>query len=343
MLHRKAGQLQFAVELSRAQSVEDLIRRLYAGIDGLFESVVVGFDLLDPDTHHVLSTSARGVSEYFLALYDKVGREADPVLNRAILSQDVAYNLDMMSEAEWRELPVYRDAFLLHHMTNLVYVPIVVAGKVIATLNLGRAEGHSAFSTAELVEAGEIAGILSSLIESLQSRDSLQHERDLLREALDLSNEAVVISDVQRATRYANRAARRLLEGRPSDVPSFDEAIIRFQSRERPQATEQGFVQRIVPLRDGEVLVAFLRTAPPAEGLPEWLRHSLTSRESDVAMLASTGLRDAEIAQRLNLSVHTVKGYLREIFKKTGARSRVDLARMALDGLVHIATPSNEE
>ena len=80
-----------------------------------------------------------------------------------------------------------------------------------------------------------------------------------------------------------------------SDAPSFDEAIIRFQSRERPQSTEQGFVQPIVPLRGGDVLVAFLRTAPTAEGLPEWLRHTLTSRESDVAMLASRGLRDAEI------------------------------------------------
>jgi DNA-binding CsgD family transcriptional regulator len=85
-----------------------------------------------------------------------------------------------------------------------------------------------------------------------------------------------------------------------------------------------------VPLQSGEGIVAFLRTGSRAEGPPEWLRQSLTSRETEVMMLASKGLRDSEIAQHLNLSVHTIKGHLREIFKKTGARSRVELVRMAV-------------
>jgi DNA-binding CsgD family transcriptional regulator len=331
MRGRTAGKLQFAVDLSRAQSVEELVRCLYAGINGVFKSVVVGFDVFDPDTHRLLSTSAQGVSEFFLARYDRVGRETDPVLNRAIASQDIAYNLAMMSEAEWRDLRVYREAFSLHRMTSLVYVPVIIAGKVVATLNLGRGEGNPAFSSEELQEAREVAGLLSSLIESLQRRELLEHELGLFRGAFDLTNEPVVISDVQRATRYANRAARHVLDGQPSDAPSFDEAIIRFQTRKHPYDTDEGLVQRAVSLGDGHAFVAFLRTGPRAEGLPEWLRHSLTPRETDVLRLAINGLRDAEIAQRLNLSVHTVKGYLREIFKKTGVRSRVELARIAVE------------
>ena len=330
MQHRRTSKLQFAVELSRARSIEDLIQRLYSGIDEIFDPVVVGFDLLDPDTHRLLSTSAHGVSEFFLARYDSVGRASDPVLNHAILSQDIAYNLAMMSEEEWRELQVYREAFSLHRMTNLVYVPVVVAGKVVATLNLGRAEGRPRFSTTELQDAKEIAGLLSSLIESLQRQELLEHEIRIFRDAFDLGNEAVVISDVRRATRYVNRAAQRVLEAQQRDAPSFDEAVIKFQSREHRQISDEGLVRRVVPLQSGEGIVAFLRTASRAEGLPEWLRHSLTSRETEVMMLASKGLRDSEIAQHLNLSVHTIKGHLREIFKKTGARSRVELVRMAV-------------
>jgi DNA-binding NarL/FixJ family response regulator len=330
MQHRRTSRLQFAVKLSRARSIEDLVQSLYSGIDEVFDSVVVGFDLLDPDTHRLLSTSAHGVSEFFLARYDSVGRASDPVLNHAIFSRDIAYNLAMMSEVEWRQLPVYREAFSLHRMTNLVYVPVVVAGKVVATLNLGRAEGSPRFSTTELQDAKEIAALLSSLIESLQRQESLKHEIEIFRDAFDLGNEAVVISDVRRATRYVNRAAQRVLEGQHGDAPSFDQAVIKFQNREHRQVSDDGLVRRVVPLQSGEGIVAFLRTGSRAEGPPEWLRQSLTSRETEVMMLASKGLRDSEIAQHLNLSVHTIKGHLREIFKKTGARSRVELVRMAV-------------
>ena len=330
MQRRRTSKLQFAVKLSRARSIEDLIQRLYSEIDEIFDPVVVGFDLLDPDTHRLLSTSAHGVSEFFLARYDSVGRASDPVLNHAILSGDIAYNLAMMSEEEWRELPVYREAFSLHRMTNLVYVPVVVAGKVLATLNLGRGEGRRPFSQTELQDAKEIAGLLSSLMESLQRQELLEHEIGILRDAFDLGNEAVVISDVRRATRYMNRAAQRVLEEQQHDAPSFDEAVIEFQNREHRQVSDDGLVSRIVPLRSGEGIVAFLRTGSRAEGPPEWLRQSLTSRETEVMMLASKGLRDSEIAQHLNLSVHTIKGHIREIFKKTGARSRVELVRMAV-------------
>lgn len=334
MQHRRTSQLQFAVKLSRARSIEDLIQRLYSGIDELFDSVVVGFDLLDPDTHRLLSTSAHGVSEFFLARYDSVGRASDPVLKHAILSQGIAYNLAMMSEVEWRDLPVYREAFSLHRMTNLVYVPVIVAGKVIATLNLGRAEGRPRFSTTELQDAEEIAGLLSSLIESLQRQEILEHEIAIFRDAFDLGNEAVVISDVRRATRYMNRAAQHVLQGQQRDAPSFDEAVIEFQTRGNKQVSDEGLVWRVAPLQGGEGIVAFLRRGSRAEGLPEWLRRSLTSRETEVTMLVSKGLRDSEIAQHLNLSVHTIKGHLREIFKKTGARSRVELVRMAVaDGI----------
>ncbi|WP_370124981.1 response regulator transcription factor [Arthrobacter sp. MW3 TE3886] len=329
MQHRRTSRLQFAVKLSRARSIEDLVQSLYSGIDEVFDSVVVGFDLLDPDTHRLLSTSAHGVSEFFLARYDSVGRASDPVLNHAIFSRDIAYNLAMMSEVEWRQLPVYREAFSLHRMTNLVYVPVVVAGKVVATLNLGRA-GSPRFSTTELQDAKEIAALLSSLIESLQRQESLKHEIEIFRDAFDLGNEAVVISDVRRATRYVNRAAQRVLEGQHGDAPSFDQAVIKFQNREHRQVSDDGLVRRVVPLQSGEGIVAFLRTGSRAEGPPEWLRQSLTSRETEVMMLASKGLRDSEIAQHLNLSVHTIKGHLREIFKKTGARSRVELVRMAV-------------
>ena len=326
----RQSKLQFAATLSRARSVDEIIKQLYAGIGTVFDSVAVGFDLLDPDSHQLLSTSAQGVSEFFLARYDSAGRKSDPVLKKAILSRRLAYNLEMMSEMEWMQLHVYREAFSMHRMTTLVYVPIVVSNEVIGTLNLGRVEGKPPFSAGELHDAEDVARLLSSVIEWIRLREVLQHEVKMFREALDMSDEAVVISDARRATRYLNPAAKRTLERQPIDAPLLDEALIEFQNSHPGSASTPGFVKRVVSLSGGEGLMAVLRSSRQEDGLPEWLRQSLTPREGEVLMLASKGLRDVEVAQNLHLSVHTVKGYLRQIFRKTGTRSRVELVRLAV-------------
>lgn len=52
---------------------------------------------------------------------------------------------------------------------------------------------------------------------------------------------------------------------------------------------------------------------------------SLTPRERQVARLVSDGLTNSEVAQRLGLSIHTVKNYLFSIFDKIGVSSRAEL------------------
>jgi DNA-binding NarL/FixJ family response regulator len=55
----------------------------------------------------------------------------------------------------------------------------------------------------------------------------------------------------------------------------------------------------------------------------------LTSREAEVLTLLAAGLSNAEIAQRLFLSNHTVKTHINRIFAKTGARDRAQAVRFA--------------
>jgi DNA-binding CsgD family transcriptional regulator len=53
--------------------------------------------------------------------------------------------------------------------------------------------------------------------------------------------------------------------------------------------------------------------------------YGLTEREQDVTRLVLQGNSTAEIAQRLVVSAHTVQQHLKNIFGKTGVRSRRDL------------------
>ncbi|ATE55287.1 response regulator [Actinosynnema pretiosum] len=63
-------------------------------------------------------------------------------------------------------------------------------------------------------------------------------------------------------------------------------------------------------------------------------RTPLTARELDVALAVARGGTNAEIAQRLSITLSTVKSHLTSVQQKLGARNRTEVAiRMWEDGL----------
>ena len=64
---------------------------------------------------------------------------------------------------------------------------------------------------------------------------------------------------------------------------------------------------------------------PPAE-----LGHDLTQREREVLPLLAEGLSNAEIAQRLTISVSTAKHHVRAILSKLDAANRAEAVALAL-------------
>jgi DNA-binding CsgD family transcriptional regulator len=61
-----------------------------------------------------------------------------------------------------------------------------------------------------------------------------------------------------------------------------------------------------------------------------WL--SLTGTERTVSELVSQGLTNQQVADQMFISVHTVAFHLRQVFRKLAISSRVELARIAVDG-----------
>jgi two-component system nitrate/nitrite response regulator NarL len=66
----------------------------------------------------------------------------------------------------------------------------------------------------------------------------------------------------------------------------------------------------------------------------------LTPREREVVSLVAEGMRNQEIALKLNLSEHTVRNYLLRIFDKLGISSRVELVLYASIGAEDIGSAS---
>jgi DNA-binding CsgD family transcriptional regulator len=53
--------------------------------------------------------------------------------------------------------------------------------------------------------------------------------------------------------------------------------------------------------------------------------HSLTAREREISELLLAGLDPRDISVQLNISIHTVRGYVKAVFAKFGVTSRGEL------------------
>jgi DNA-binding CsgD family transcriptional regulator len=324
----KTTDFGLAAELIAAASYSELKECLYAGARRVFGPVCIGLDLLDPDSVEVRDTSAIGVSDYFLARYDKVARRQDPVLRFAVENRVVAHNLAMMTPAQWRSSQLYEEVFALHRMTSLVYAPIIVDDRVVATLNLGSDDSAGEFDAAQLDRIAGLSDLLGAVLGSLQRRGALARRVGQFRAAIDLCEQPVVVSDLQDGERHVNPAARAILAARSPEQPSIDEELANPSDDAAVGRHGSDLIRRSVPV-EPRGLVTFLLPGVGKERLPEWLVARLTPREVDVVTLVAHGHHDSEIGEVLMLSTHTVKGYLRDIYRKLDIHSRVDLTRMA--------------
>lgn len=100
-------------------------------------------------------------------------------------------------------------------------------------------------------------------------------------------------------------------------------------------STQQQLCKGILALFDGEYwlprqLVAdYLqrtRQKPKRSSVPDTV---LTRREKQILRLTATGATNVEIAEKLNVSMHTVKTHIYNLFKKIGAGNRIQAVNWA--------------
>ena len=164
----------------------------------------------------------------------------------------------------------------------------------------------------------------------------------------------VVLMDI-RMPRMDGLEATRLLAGGPARVLMLTTFDLDDYVYEALRAGASGFLLKDVPREElvhavrlvaaGEALLApsltrrlieeFLRLrARPAAPRPEALA-ALTQRERETLELLARGLSNAEIAQELVVSEHTVKTHVGNVLLKLGLRDRVQAVILAYEvGLV---------
>ncbi len=89
-----------------------------------------------------------------------------------------------------------------------------------------------------------------------------------------------------------------------------------------------------------ELLHGLLRAAAASGSDERGESYKLSKRERELLGLVADGLTDAQIAERLYISVKTVHSHLDRIRDKTGARRRPELTRVAQELAVAVADPA---
>jgi len=117
----------------------------------------------------------------------------------------------------------------------------------------------------------------------------------------------------------AFRAGARGIFGKSQPVEALRKCIL---------CVQQG--QIWANTREMSLAVEALANAPTVRTVNAHGLSLLSKRELEVVRLLAQGLSNREIAQRLQLSQHTVKNHMFRIFEKLGVSSRIELLHMTL-------------
>lgn len=102
--------------------------------------------------------------------------------------------------------------------------------------------------------------------------------------------------------------------------------LLKDQPEERLGAALDGILRGEPPLSPAIARRLLLSFAEPLPPQPAAATEQLTAREREVLVLVSKGCRLPELAQRLQISRHTVSDHLKNIYRKLNVNSRAEAA-----------------
>lgn len=255
----------------------------------------------------------------------------------------------------------YYNEFMRRFDNHAVMANILVQqGSLVSTISVQRGVGQPKFG-------GEDERRLAPVMPHVQRAARLHFtvkraglEGQLAAAALDGIAVPVLIVDGQARALLMNRAAEQLCRRHPvlgirqgrlaaADAPSLEQAITHATAHGRTRASgvllatpqpRDTLHLVVAPLAPNSTmasawqrplaLVMALGRGQPAPNLGPLLRSlfSLTAAETRVAWLVADGHTPAEVAERLQISLTTVRTQLKAVYFKTGVRRQAELSRL---------------
>jgi len=287
------------------------------------------FYYFDPEDEMLLKVVAHGVDQEFLTLYEKQGRNNDP-LHARVKSTFAPYQSHLMfSLDDWKTHPVY-GVLGLAKMDYVMEAPLVLSGEIVGTINFARSFSLKPFAVQELQIVGTLKRFLEISTANSMCFANVAKQNEHFCQALNMSSQAVVLADKQGNIQYSNPSAQVL------SLSAFgpDKQVVMLEkmmknSTESLNCDESHSIRaRVFRIPGSNNIVAFLnrKAVVPDFSVMEGI---LTKREIDVLRLLAQGMHNKEIGDTLLVSVNTVKRHLDNMYTKLNAYSRADLVAKA--------------
>jgi DNA-binding NarL/FixJ family response regulator len=172
----------------------------------------------------------------------------------------------------------------------------------------------------------DVVGVATNLADARRAMARQRPDVVLLDHHLPDGHGVTAVEELRAA---APTAQLVLLTGDPDDAV-LSNALAAGCSFVTKDMASGELVRAIRAAHDGETFVsATVRSSRPADATT-LDRASLTPRELDVLRLAVEGLTNAAIADRLSLSVNTVRNHVQNAMTKLGAHSKLEATAIAV-------------
>ncbi len=311
---------------------------------------------------------AGGDKDFFQGFVRQFGQRDNPFMEhyRASEPGTIVAREDVLDDEAWRNSAVYRELFEPAGMGDVVGVCLVQDSDALAMIRLVRATCAGQFSSQDLDTLSTLIPHLQGAMRIHGRIHGLRRDRATLTRAMDQLALGVVTLDDQGRVIWINETARAMLSRGDGLVLHGDDELATV----RPKDTERlsGFIRSAVdpevgeggavaiqksssaasyavlveplfesteergPLVRGAAVVFLMDPEVKPGGTRAAFRalYDLTDAEASIAAEIAAGRSRAEIAERLGVSVHTVRFHLTHIFAKTGTTRQAELTSLLL-------------
>ena len=240
----------------------------------------------------------------------------------------------------------YRDLLEPSGIPHELRAAFVLRGRAWGAVHVARRQGSGAFRQRDADALAHVAGAIAEGI-----RTALRF--DAARRAAGIEPPGLIVLDPSGNVELITPPARELLDQLASDAVAYDDgslpasvlALVSYVRSDEQRANTAGNVVTLpgragwitlhasdAGASDGRTAIAIEHASGPRSATLRLEVRGVTAREREVATLLARGLTNAEIADALVLSPHTVQDHVKSLFEKVGVASRRELvARVFLD------------
>jgi DNA-binding CsgD family transcriptional regulator len=351
-------------ELYSHHQPDSLTKSLLCTLPQIVPADVTGLGVIDPRSKSIVHhSSPSGVTLPETTEFQTMFFRDHPTMRFvAHTGYQLALKIsDFLSQAQWRETALYREAF--RQIGVEFNIGCQMAGpdsEILLTLALNRVARD--FSETDRLKLNLLRPHIRRAYENAVRLDGLRKQASLANEALAAAGRAVIAVSAKGAVLLCTAAAHSCLAGYFDRPPRRSDRLpeqLRHWMRQqelpagksgklppppKPYVIERHGKQLTVHLLAAEttghriLLLEEHYTAPCAEPLEK--RLGLTARRAEVLLWVTQGKTSPEIAMILGLSTSTVNKHLEHIFAHLGVETRTAAALCATEALNQNTPPS---